>query len=45
MAAFKVLIFALAAILAAPAEESADYFIMGVFDPNLANPGANATPF
>jgi hypothetical protein len=37
MVAFKVLIFALTAISAAPAEESADYFVMGVFDPSTGN--------
>jgi hypothetical protein len=37
MVAFKVLIFTLSTILAAPAEESADYFFNGVFDPSLGD--------
>jgi hypothetical protein len=45
MLAFKVLIFALAAISAAPAEESADYFVFTYFDPYLFDQDANVRPF
>jgi hypothetical protein len=45
MVAFKVLIFTLSTILAAPAQDSADYFVNGVFNPNLFNADTNAQPF
>jgi hypothetical protein len=44
MVAFKVLIFALSAILAAPAQDSADYFVNGVFNPNRFGTNGNGQP-